>query len=126
MERQQCVVCKPDIIEFIKNNIPSYRNYSDDNIIKTIEDHIKYGTYDELRKNGKLVACVRYNIDGIIAEILDLVIEPGYNSLYIMRRFILNGWTRFPYIKYVSFYRMYKRPQRKLAILSIKKLLKVK
>lgn len=126
MERQQCLVCKPDIVEFIKDNIPSYRNYSDEDIMKIVEDHMRYGTYDELRKDGKLVACVRYNIDGIVAEILDLIIAPGYNSLYIMRRFILNGWSRFPYIKFLSYHRQYKRPQRKLAILSIRKLLRIK
>lgn len=120
------MVCQPDIVEFIKNNIPAYENYSDEDIMNTVADHMRYGTYDELRKNGKLVACVRYNIDSTVAEILDLVIAPGYNSLYIMRRFILNGWTKFPYIRYVSYHRMYKRPQRRLAILSIKKLLKVK
>lgn len=126
MERQQCVVRQSDVVEFIKNNIPAYKNYADEDIAKIVADHMRYGTYDELRKDGKLVACVRYNIDGIVAEILDLVIAPGYNSLYIMRRFILNRWAKFPYLRYVSYYRMYKRPQRKLTILSIKKLLKVK
>lgn len=126
MERQQCVVCQPDVVDFIKDNIPAYRNYTDENIIKTVADHMRYGTYDEIRKDGKLVACVRYNIDGVVAEILDLIIAPGHNSLYIMRRFILNRWAMFPYIRYVSYYRMYKRPQRKQTILSIKQLLKVK
>lgn len=126
MERQQCVVRQSDVVEFIKKNIPAYKNYADEDITKIVADHMRYGTYDEIRKDGKLVACVRYNIDGIVAEILDLVIEPGCNSLYIMRRFIVNGWAKFPYLRYVSYYRMYKRPQRKLAILSIKKLLRVK
>ena len=120
------MVCQSDIVEFIKDNIPMYKHFNDASIIRIVEDHMRYGTYDEMRKDGKLVACVRYNIDGPVAEILDLIIAPGYKSLYIMRRFIVNGWTKFPYIRYVSYYRMYKRPQRKLAILSIKKLLRVK
>lgn len=120
------MVCELDIVEFIKQNVPSFSKYDDYAIISTIEDHMKYGTYDEIRKDGKLIAIVRYNIDGINAEILDLIIAPGHKSLYIMRRFILNGWTRFPYIRFVTYHRMYKRPQRRLAILSIKKLLKVK
>lgn len=126
MEREQCMVCESDVVNFIKEHIPSYKKYSDEDILNSICDHVRYGTYDEVRMNGKLVAIVRYNIDGPVAEILDLAIAPGHKSLYIMRRFILNGWTKFPYIKYVSYHRMYKRPQRRLAILSIKKLLKVK
>lgn len=120
------MVRQHDIIEFVRSNIEEYDQFSDDEIRAIINDHINYGTYDEMRDNGKLIAVVRYNIDGPTAEILDLVIEPGYDSRYIMRRFIVRGWARFPYIRFISYHRMYKNPHRKLVILSIKKFLKIK
>lgn len=126
MEWEYGMVCEHDVISFIKDNIFEYAKLNDSDIANIVLEHIKYGTYDEMRHNGKVIAVVRYNIDGPTAEILDLIIAPGYNSLYIMRRFIVRGWTRFPYLRFVSYYRGYKRPQRRLAILSIKKLLRVK
>ena len=50
------MVCESDVVNFIKEHIPVYRKYSDEDILNSICDHVRYGTYDELRKDGKLVA----------------------------------------------------------------------
>lgn len=120
------MICQYDIIKFIKNRLPVYNNYSDDEIQATIDEHKKYGTWDEMRDGEKIIALIRYNIDGPCAEILDIAIEDGYDSSHIMRRFCLRGWERFPYVKYYSYHRIYKYPLRKLVICSIKRLLKLK
>lgn len=126
MEWEYGMVCEHDVISFIKDNIFEYAKLNDSDIADIVLEHIKYGTYDEMRHNGKIIAVVRYNIDGPTAEILDLIIAPGYNSLYIMRRFIVRGLSRFFYIRYVSYYRQYKNPRKKIVVLSIKKLLKIR
>lgn len=121
------MVCQHDVVDFIKKHMPSYEKYTDEVILKIIDDHIKYGTYDEMRNSkGELIAVVRYNVDGMLAKIADLIIEQGYDSLYIIRRLVVRGWSNFPYLRYVSFYRGYKYPHRKLSILPIRRILKVK
>lgn len=116
---------KSDVVDFIKRRL-GYSNISDDKIKETISIHLGQGTYDEMRdKNGKIIAVIRYEIDIPFAYVIDLAIEKSFPSIYIMKRFTVRGFHRFPGLKYISFERNLKYPLRKRRIYSIKKLLKI-
>lgn len=115
-----------DIIEFIKRKIPAYEKFTDEEILSIIAKHVEFGTYDEMRDGDKLIALTRYNIDGAILYCIDAIIEDGYDGAFILKRFALKAWEKFPYIKYIKYHRSYKYPLRKATFWSIKRLLNIK
>lgn len=119
------MVCKHDVIDLIerKTNKPIEDK---DLFLSAISKHLHYGTYDEVIKDGKVIAAIAYNIRGKILEVVDMIIDDGFDSKYIMRLFATNAWVRFPYIRYIKYFRIKKYPLRKSKILDIKRLLKVK
>lgn len=114
------------VVDFIKRKIPAYEKFTDDEILSIIAKHVEFGTYDEMRDGDKLIALTRYNIDGAIGECIDLIVEDGYDVLYIMRRFAIRALEKFPYIKYLKFSRSYKYPLRRSKFWDIKRLLNIK
>jgi len=117
-----------EIVKFIKGKV----NYKDiPNVEEVIRDyvvkHLAYGTLDVLIIDGKIKAVVRYNItpSGKTAEILDLFVDKEV-GLKAIRYFILNNWRRWPDLKYIKFFRLFKYPGRVARVYRIDRLVKEK
>lgn len=120
------MVCVNDVVAFVKDNMPLYEKFSDEEIEKYLVDHLRYGTLSVMIDDGRPVSLMRINVDGHIADILDLIIAKGYNMRDLTRMMTLELWTKFPYVKYYKRVRGLKYPLQKARIYSIKRLLKVK
>lgn len=91
------------ILDFIQ----WYLKYQDRNLIKEyIDKNKEYGTFDyAVDTDDKVVAIVRWNMDGNIAEVLDFAVREEYRNQGIGRDFVLRALERFPQIKYLRFKR---------------------
>lgn len=89
-------------------------------------EHFKYGTADVYFENDEIVAAVRWNIakSGFTANILDLFIKEGVESIKVMRWFGKRGREKFPKVKYIKFLRGKKFPEDKARIYKIESLTK--
>jgi hypothetical protein len=76
-------------------------------------------------KDGKVIAMLRINAEGPIAQVCDLAVSKDHNMRFLTRFMALELWQRFPYLKYFRFARLKKYPFRKDRIYSIKSLVKV-
>lgn len=113
---------KEDSLDFILENT----DYIDrERIREVINKHIEYGTYLEFRNNNKVVAIVRWNVNGCIAEVIDLIIRRGNKGYKIIKAFLVQSLLKFPYLKYIRFER-HKYPDRKKKIYKINQILQVK
>lgn len=113
---------KEDSLDFILENT----DYIDkEQIREIINKHIEYGTYLEFRKENKVVAVVRWNVNGSIAEVIDLIIRRGNKGYKIIKAFLVKSLLRFPYLKYIRFER-HKYPSRSKRIYKINQILQVK
>jgi hypothetical protein len=114
-----------ELIKFIKINAPQYAQESDELIASIILSHVRTNTFDALRVNGEIKACVRYAIlnDGRVGDCLDLIIKPGENGKKIIKYFVAKAWVKFPSMKFVRFERQYKCPGRENKLIEIGKFL---
>ena len=89
-------------------------------------EHFKYGTADVYFENDEIVAAVRWNItkSGFVANILDLFIKEGFDSIKVMRWMGRRGHERFPRVKYIKFLRGKKFPEDKARIYRVESLIK--
>ena len=109
-----------DIYEFIKD----YFNGVDEYFLRDIiHKHWEFGTIDAVYRDGKVIACCRWNVNGYIFDVLDLVISDGENGRRIIKHLIARNWNRFPQAKYIRFIRENKYPGQKPKIYSINKIL---
>lgn len=89
-------------------------------------EHFKYGTADVYFYKDEIVAAARWNItkSGFVAEILDLFIKDGVDSVKIIRWFGRRGLEKFPKVKYIKFLRGKKFPEDKARIYKVSSLIK--
>jgi len=93
-------------------------------LLWAIEEHFKYRTIETIEVGGEIVAFGRFNVEGINATILDVVVRPDYRHKKLIKLMLLRGWKRFPFVKYIQFERGLK--DRKKRRISMKKFLGVK
>lgn len=120
------MVCEHDLIDFIRDRFPYYKDYTDGEIHSIILQHINYGTISILKDKEKFIGLLRINISGSIANVEDMAVADGYKALDVIRQMSMELWFRFPYLKYFKFYRILKYPLKKPRIYTIKRLMKVK
>lgn len=91
----------------IVNFIIRHNKYKDRKLIKEyLEQHRKYGTLDYgIDEESNIVAVVRWNINGDIADVLDFSIRKDFRNKGLIKDFIKRAMVRFPEIKYISFKR---------------------
>ena len=82
-----------------------YYDVSYDQLLWAIGEHLKYGTIEVIKVKDDIVAFGRFNIDGLNALILDVVIRPDHRRKKLMKLMLLRGWKRFPFVKYIQFER---------------------
>ena len=82
-----------------------YYDVSYDQLLWAIGEHLKYGTIEVIKVKDDIVAFGRFNIDGLNALILDVVIRPDYRRKKLMKLMLLRGWKRFPFIQTLQFER---------------------
>lgn len=114
-----------DMVDFV---MPYFPKFSEDNVREIIHTHWLYGTVDAVYRDGKIIACVRWNISqgGIIVDVLDLFIQKGENGVLLMKHLIARNWHRFPSARIIRFARVRKYPGRLAKIYSIHLLLHLK
>lgn len=105
-----------ELVEFVDRVL----KVGDEAKIKSlILGHLQYGTLELIYDGDTIVAACRYNIKGTIADILDLIIDENYSGIPVMKSLILNGWKKWPGVRYLRFWRMGKYPLRKPRIYPI-------
>lgn len=110
------------VYDFIKWRYPQAEEAELKNLIWT---HWFYGTMDVIERDGKVIACVRWNVsgDGKVFDVLDLFITNCERGARVMKHFIARNWHRFPGVQFIRFARLLKYPYREDRLYSIKKLL---
>jgi hypothetical protein len=113
------------IVDFIQKYAPQYK---DREVIKQyVLKHFEYKTafvgYDS---NNDVIFVCRWNLSnsGIIAHILDLYIREDYRNQNIIQLLLTKGIWNFPTIRYISFERGKKYPNREQKIYSVERILK--
>jgi hypothetical protein len=109
------------ISQFVVNNYI----YKDKEKIKdVIKQHILYHTLAvEYDKQGNVLAVCRWNINGDTAYILDLIISKDHRSKVFIKIILKKGLNIWKNIKYISFKRGVKYPDRELRKYSVSKFL---
>lgn len=120
------MVRQHDLIEFIRDKFPYYKDYTDGEIESILLQHMHYGTISVLMDNKKVIGLLRINVNGSIADVCDMAVADGYRAVNLIRQMSIELWNRFPYLKYFKFYRILKYPLKKPRIYTIKRLMKVK
>ena len=82
-----------------------YYDVSYDQLLWAIGEHLKYHTIEVIKVRDEIIAFGRFNIDGLNALILDVVIRPDYRNQRLMKLMLLRGWKRFPFVKFIQFER---------------------
>lgn len=113
------------LVRFTEKNFPIYEGKSEE-IRKIILTHIRYGTFDYLEENGKIIFVLRYNIEGDTAFVLDLAISKKHRrNIRFIKRIIARNWMRFPNVRYIKFER-FKYPDKERKIYDLLKIMKIR
>jgi hypothetical protein len=109
------------IVDFIRKH---FKYFDLDQINSLLDKHAEYKTcsiiWDKCSKGqDKVVAFCRWNIDGDTAHILEFAIDEDYRDKDLMRRTLLLGLQRFPYVKNLLWEREGIRPNGKPVKMSI-------
>lgn len=103
-----------------------YPSLSEEEAKDVLYKHWIYGTIDAVYRLDKLIACVRWNVQGDTFDILDLYIAPGERGTLLMKHLIARNWHRFPGVTKLRFERNTKYPNREWRCYDIAKILKVR
>lgn len=89
------------IIEF-GNNFYEFKDLE-----HQINKHIEYDTIIVLRnsKDMSIKAVARFNIDGSVADILDVVISSSEKNKKVIQLLTSILWTKYPVLKYIAYER---------------------
>lgn len=120
------MVCVDDLIGFIRENFSVYDNFTDTEIYRIIDEHIKFRTISILHDEDRIIGLLRINIYGNTAHILDIAVTDGYKFNFVARQMALELWEKFPYLRYFQFERMYKYPLKKMKLYTIKRFMKLR
>ena len=117
-------------IQKIVRFVIKYSSYFDkDKIKEFITLHLRYKTcivvYDD---KDNIVAVARWNISpsGTSAQILDVMVREDVRGNGILRQLICRGLRMFPTVKYLSWERETKYPDRETKYYSVEQLLKIR
>ena len=115
-----------EIIDFIiQYGGGVYSNYNRENLREIVGKHLTYNTFTILRnKEDKIIAVARWNIYGTVAHILDVIVKKENRNMGILNVLVSIGWTKFPFVKFISFERETKYPNRKSRIYRIEQFLR--
>lgn len=113
-------------LDKVVNFVIQYLKYNDrESIISVIEEHRKYGTIDcEFDKSGEVMFVCRWNVDGEVAHVLDFAVAEKWRGIKTLKYVLLKNLMRFPQVKYLSFERGRKYPDRKRKLYAIKDIIK--
>jgi len=110
------------IIDFIQKNAP---HYTDRELLKEyILKHWEFKTAFVMQDDEDVIAVCRWNIEGNIADILDLYIDKDFRGKRIIQQFLQKGLWIFPQVKYIRFERFMKYPNREKSLIPVDKILK--
>jgi len=114
-----------EIFDFVKLY---FYGFSDEEIQNAIIDHWRFGTIDAIYRDGKIIACTRWNISesGSVCDVLDLFINEGEDGVLLMKHLIARNWNRFPSVMFIRFARTRKYPGRLSHIYTIQQMLHLK
>jgi len=111
------------IVKFVKKYAPQYQD--EEAIRRVIEQHLKYRTCIVIWDKDEVIAVCRWNVWGIsTAHILDLIIHPKYRRKRLITRMLIMGLKMYPQVKFISFERLMKYPDREQRVYSIKQFLR--
>jgi N-acetylglutamate synthase-like GNAT family acetyltransferase len=110
------------IADFIQKYNPTYKDR--DSLIEYLKQHFEYKTAFVMYDNDKIVAVCRWNINGEVADILDLYIHEDYRRHRIIQQMLFKGHWMFPQAKFIRFERQVKYPDREHSVIPIDKILK--
>jgi hypothetical protein len=110
------------IIDFVIK----YSPHKDREKIKDyVLQHFQYKTafvgFDDL---GEITFVCRWNIEGRIANILDLYIREDWRGKNLIKQLLWKGLWLFPYVRFIKFERQKKYPNRKPRLYAVVEILK--
>lgn len=85
---------------------------------------VRNNTFSIAVKDGEVHGVCIWNIDGDIADVLECVIHPEHRNTAILKYLALQGWRKFPYLKYFKFVRERKDKMTIPRVYELSKLLK--
>lgn len=113
-----------EILKFVKPYLPS--GYYPKGFGKEIEKHVLFNTFVILKdKENKIFALCRFNVLGVTAEVLDLFIREDMRHKRVIKLVTAHGWSKFPFLKFITYQRESKYPYRTPRIYKIKDILGV-
>jgi ribosomal protein S18 acetylase RimI-like enzyme len=113
------------IADKLTDFIQKYLPYTDRDLIKKyLSSHENYGTLDYAIENGGIIGVCRWNIHDDTAEILDLAIDENYRGRGLAKQFLERGLKIWKNVKYLSFVRGKKYPNRQPRKIPIEAVLK--
>ena len=109
------------IVDFIQKYAPQYTDR--EKLKEYTLKHFDYKTaFVGIDDNKEITVVCRWNINGDVADILDLYIREDYRGNGLIKQLLTKGIWLFPMVKYIRFERFVKgRPFRTL---SVEKILK--
>ena len=111
-----------EITQFVIDNAEKSRG-SIEFIQSRIKKHIAFGTYtigdDE---KGITHVCI-WNIEGVTAQAIDCIVRKDLRNRGMIKKIVIMGLIKFPYVRNISWERVFKYPRRKFRFYTVKQLL---
>ena len=105
-----------------------YSNHTKKGTIREIiRKHLEYNTCIYLTdEKNEIGAVVRWNISksGIIAHVLDLIVRPDFRRRGLIKTMLIKGLIKYPLVRFLSWERETKYPDRERRVYSVEKILK--
>lgn len=114
-----------DDLDRITDFIIKYSMYVDREKIKEcVRQHLKYNTLIYVTdKKGKIAAVCRWNVEGTIAHVIDLMIREDYRNNGMIKTILTKGLIKYPYVTYLCWERGDKYPDRPKKYFSVLRML---
>jgi hypothetical protein len=111
------------VIDFIQKYAPQYQDR--EKIREYTLEHFNYKTtFVGLDDNKEVTFVCRWNIDGDVADILDLYIREDYRNKKLIQQLLQRGIWIFPMVRFIRFERNKKYPNREKSLIPVEKILK--
>ena len=99
------------LTDFVLEQMPQYSDKPKE-MKYALAGHYQFGTLDFDFDSFGIAYLVRFNVEGEVAEVLDLCIRKDLRGKGLLRMMGLKNWARFPLVKKIRFERGKKYPNR--------------
>ena len=97
-----------ELIDFILKNDKVLVKPDRETLTRSILKHIHYGTIIVLKDEKGIYAVARWDIEGEVAHVFQVVLRPDRRNQRLIRVLVMMGISKFPSVKYLKYERVYK------------------